>query len=986
MLKKLKNNKLIVILLFSLILFSLIGLGITNIVNAGELPVLSEFSSIKEYNKTTKTVTIFDSKDSKEVATIKLDTPLIVKVPVGYQKVAEFTLDSYNLESINPLEKISFYNLNKDSSEISGKEYDYKYWGSYPVDDYSYICDEEKINCSSVVTGSHLEYGWLDYNSSIILKGKYRVSIWTDVHLGDKVEWVPTYYGVEIKEWAVYEQSSGSKYYVDIGGVNYTILEFTSDGTFNLTTSVNVTYLIVGGGGGGGTVNQGGGGGAGGFLTGYMNMSGNFTVDVGLGGDEHVAGKNSSLNSTLLAWGGGDGGSGNQNGGTGGSGGGAGWNGAEPGDSISGQGNDGGDGNSGDYADGRGAAGGGGASSAGGPSTADLAGYGGNGSSSSINGTVVYYSGGGGGGALLTTDGWGTSQGLGGSGGGGNGSLDGTVAQSGINGTGGGGGGSNGVAGAGKGGSGIIILRMKTSDIKPPAVDATPPTFTTIPANASLDYKVNWAGVTFVATDETGFDTFTVNDTRFQINSTGYLSNKTALAADTYRLNITINDTINNINYTIYEVEINKININGVDIIIDDYGLLYEFTYPQTVNATLVDKNTGDEDCVYTSYRNGTQLTLPENKSLSPGFYVYILNSTGGQNYSSISDIQYIELNVYNSTDNCQVLFNTTSPLEYGKTFTVYTDCTSAYTLKRNGTIITNNSEQDLAVGTYNFSVQRTDTVNYTNIYDDEYFTLSDTTAPIITITNPTEGETEYSSSVVLSVTTDETSTCAYSINEESNISLGTGTSFSQTLSLIDGAYTIRVFCNDSFTNQSLTGESVTFSVYTLGGAVDTGAGGGGTFGTGTITLDHINITYDSFYFNSSRYVYVIPLDIFDNVVNITNISIEVLGDINYKEGPIMKLVDGRYRKAINIEEFNITSFDVKFTVSQDLKVINEIVTIPIQDKTDVEKVKETAKEYVNKVINYFKDNGLILAIVLIIAFFVILVFSLIIYLFKKDK
>lgn len=810
MLKKLKKNKLIVILLFSLILFSLIGLGITNIVNADEfleLGSIEELSTIKEYNETTKTVTIFDSKDSKEVATIKLDTPLIVKVPVGYQKVAEFTLDSYNLKSINPLEKVSFYNLNKDSSEISGKEYDYKYWGSYPVDDYSYICDEEKINCSSVVTGSHLEYGWLDYNSSIILKGKYRISIWTNVNLGDKVEWVPSYYGVEIKEWAVYEQSSGSKYYIDIEGVNYTIFEFTSDGTFNLTNEVNVTYLIVAGGGGGGTVNQGGGGGAGGFLTGYMNMSGNFTVDVGLGGDEHVAGQNSSLNSTLLAWGGGDGGSGNQNGGTGGSGGGAGWNGAEPGDSISGQGNNGGDGNSGDYADGRGGAGGGGASSAGGPATADLAGYGGNGSSSSINGTVVYYSGGGGGGALLTTDGWGTSKGLGGSGGGGNGSLDGTVAQSGINGTGGGGGGSNGVAGAGKGGSGIIILRVKTSDIEPPTVDTTVP-------SVSVIYPLN----------------------------TTYPSARTSF-------NFSISD-------------------DNIDI------------------------------CWYA------------------------LNSS------------------VNVTTSCSANVTGISSVEGSNTWTIWANDT------------------------------------YGNVNSSSVTFSHDTTAPIITITNPTEGETEYSSSVVLSVTTDETSTCSYSINEESNISLGTGTSFSQTLTLIDGIHTFRIFCNDSVGNQNLTGAFVSFNIYSLGGAVDTGGGGGGTWDVSNINLDSVKVNWDDFYFNKEAYIYIMPLDKDGNIVNISKITIEIIEEngIKYKEWETIKLNDNSYKKLLNISFLNNSnSFNVSIKVEQNSKTISKNVLIPILEE-DLKKLSINERFFALE--SYWMENWMMISFFVVILLLIIILFK----------
>jgi len=35
--------------------------------------------------------------------------------------------------------------------------------------------------------------------------------------------------------------------------------------------------------------------------------------------------------------------------------------------------------------------------------------------------------------------------------------------------------------------------------------DTTSPTFTSIPANATINYNINWAGVDFNAEDETAF-------------------------------------------------------------------------------------------------------------------------------------------------------------------------------------------------------------------------------------------------------------------------------------------------------------------------------------------------------------------------------------------------------------------------------------------------------------------------------------------------
>jgi hypothetical protein len=176
--------------------------------------------------------------------------------------------------------------------------------------------------------------------------------------------------------------------------------------------------------------------------------------------------------------------------------------------------------------------------------------------------------------------------------------------------------------------------------------DSIPPYFTTIPENDTILYLEDWTGVDFDAEDETSFNSFSVNDSRFTINSTGFLDNASELGVGVYILNITINDTSNNLNSTIYQLEINK------------------------------------------------------------------------------------------STSNCQVLFNETSPLIYPSTFKAYTDCNTEFTLKRNGTTITNNSEQTLSAGIYNFTVERADIINYTNIYDEELFTISQTSSLVYTYLN----------------------------------------------------------------------------------------------------------------------------------------------------------------------------------------------------------------------------------------------------------
>jgi len=61
----------------------------------------------------------------------------------------------------------------------------------------------------------------------------------------------------------------------------------------------------------------------------------------------------------------------------------------------------------------------------------------------------------------------------------------------------------------------------------------------------------------------------------------------------------------------------------------------------------------------------------------------------------------------------------------------------TTFTLERDGTSISNNSVQSLGAGTYNFTVDRTDTQNYSNVYDEELFTINPATPSLILEASP---------------------------------------------------------------------------------------------------------------------------------------------------------------------------------------------------------------------------------------------------------
>ena len=273
--------------------------------------------------------------------------------------------------------------------------------------------------------------------------------------------------------------------------------------------SYSVDYLVVAGGGSGGSCG-GGGGGAGGLLTSTatFNSSTAYTITVGAGataavGSAYSGGTQLGTNgsdseilgsglTTVTALGGGGGGAFfTLSASAGGSGGGA--NGGGPGSinyggaGTSGQGYAGGNINAGPPYGGSGA-GGGGASGTPASANEDIGSAGADGVASSITGSSIYYAGGGGGGSdYLPVK-------AGGAGGGGAGAQNTANATDGTANTGGGGGGCrngtyDGSVLSGAGGSGVVILRMATTNYSGTTTGS--PTVTTDGSDTILTYTAS---------------------------------------------------------------------------------------------------------------------------------------------------------------------------------------------------------------------------------------------------------------------------------------------------------------------------------------------------------------------------------------------------------------------------------------------------------------------------------------------------------------
>jgi hypothetical protein len=314
----------------------------------------------------------------------------------------------------------------------------------YLMDQAVMVFDGTASRGSAIPTPSA---GMVAYSTATQLQ-VYNGSAWVDVSTG---------YGVA---------TGGASTAITVGGVNYTLLTFTSDSTLTVTKAGLFDVLMFAGGGGGGggqsagdTVRSGGGGGAGAIVQSTVYLSANQTITIGAGGaggPDNSSGTNGSTSKigALL----------NIIGGAGGGGvdlinakslgcgaGGFGLSGRSAGISILGTTNgfDGGLG-----ADLNAGGGGGGVTANGVAASAGNGGAGGAGFdvSAFIGGSALFKGGGGGGGGQ-------TTGGAGGSGVGGAGSTG--AGNSAAANTGSGGGGVRNTNTAGAGGSGILYVRFK---------------------------------------------------------------------------------------------------------------------------------------------------------------------------------------------------------------------------------------------------------------------------------------------------------------------------------------------------------------------------------------------------------------------------------------------------------------------------------------------------------------------------------------------
>ena len=208
-------GKILIIIILSIALFFLTLLSILTIAQQG---------NTKIYYPETKTVEI-RNPGGQHLANFTLLTPLNFHVFYGTDVlVAKFQIVREVQRGGNILHALDLQDKKNNNKTIS-RNINYKYEeiiGTINITDSEIRCFPfDKVgenqtsyvfkNCSSYEIGSHLKNKtkWTPINikGKNLPKNNIKIGIFADVKDGDNIEWIPTFFGLEIDEWAEWTES-----------------------------------------------------------------------------------------------------------------------------------------------------------------------------------------------------------------------------------------------------------------------------------------------------------------------------------------------------------------------------------------------------------------------------------------------------------------------------------------------------------------------------------------------------------------------------------------------------------------------------------------------------------------------------------------------------------------------------------------------------------------------------------------------------------
>ena len=194
-----------------------------------------EWDNVKDYDKETKTITVTNALGLGDIiAEIQLNTPLNYEVGTGYQKVAEFEVRS-NSDYSNAFKELELFDK-KDNDKKFLRDYDFKAlsYEDVEINNYGNVFVGNSLNGTAMyerqVIGTHIETKekWTKLTPADFKKDDIvTIGIFTEVKVGDYVEWIPNFFGIRIDEWATWTSSLnvGLEVYYNFDETTGTVLD-----------------------------------------------------------------------------------------------------------------------------------------------------------------------------------------------------------------------------------------------------------------------------------------------------------------------------------------------------------------------------------------------------------------------------------------------------------------------------------------------------------------------------------------------------------------------------------------------------------------------------------------------------------------------------------------------------------------------------------------------------------------------------------------
>ncbi len=254
--------------------------------------------------------------------------------------------------------------------------------------------------------------------------------------------------------------------------------------------------------------------------------------------------------------------------------------------------------------------------------------------------------------------------------------------------------------------------------------DLSAPTWIETPTNQIIDYGIPFS-YDLNATDNVGISQYNLNDTSiFTIDNNGVISNITAIPLGIYWLNISVNDTSNNVLSHVIQINITDLSaptwIEAPTNQIIDYGIPFSYDLNATDNVGISQYNLNDTS-IFTIDNNG----IISNITTIP-LGIYWLNVSVNDTSNYVLSL-VIQINITDLSAPTWIETPTNQIIDYGTLFSYDLNATdnvgisqynlndtSNFAIDSNG-IVTNTSTLDY--GIYILSISVNDTSNNVLVY-----------------------------------------------------------------------------------------------------------------------------------------------------------------------------------------------------------------------------------------------------------------------------